>query len=149
MVLYGSVYKEATMPTISSDYADRFDVATDVRATPEQWARAMFGDVPDLGGRLIWQVLLGLRLSPGRSPETVAGWPVTGRGPDWIRLATASWFLGANLVVRAGEGRVALATFVRFDRPPARAVWTPGSALHRVLVPGVLRAAAAKLRASR
>ena len=30
------------------DYADRFVLATDVDATPEQWARAMFGDVPSV-----------------------------------------------------------------------------------------------------
>ena len=28
------------------DYADLFTLSTDIQATPEQWARAMFGDVP-------------------------------------------------------------------------------------------------------
>jgi hypothetical protein len=63
-----------------SDYVDMVTLqantdtgaAVDADATPEQWARAMFGDVPSLAERLIWRGLLGLRLSRGRSPDTVA-----------------------------------------------------------------------------
>src|SRR5690349_18621299 len=87
------------------DYADRFSVDVSTAATPEWWARAMFGDVPDFGERLAWRGCLGLRLAPGRSPSTVAGWRIDGRGDDWVRLATASWFLSANLVVRVADGR--------------------------------------------
>jgi hypothetical protein len=127
------------------DYADRFALATNVVAAPERWARAMFGDVPTVGERLIWRGFLGLRLMPGRSPSTVAGWRIDARGDDWIRLATASWFLSANLLVRAGDGQVALATFLSYDRWPGAVVWPPLSAVHRFLVPGVLRKAAARL----
>ena len=62
------------------DYVDRFTMSTAASATAEQWARAMFGDEPSVGERVLWQVLLGLRLAPGPSSGTVAGWPVTGRG---------------------------------------------------------------------
>ena len=55
------------------DYADRFVLATDVDATPEQWARAMFGDVASVAEWCIWRGVLGLRLSRGRSPVTVGG----------------------------------------------------------------------------
>jgi hypothetical protein len=128
------------------DYADRFAVdSTGADATPEQWARAMFGDVPSLGERLIWRGFLGLRLQPGRSPSTVAGWRIDGRGDDWIRLATGSWFLSANLVVRTADGQVALATFLSYDRWPGAVIWPPLSAVHRFLAPGVLRKAAARL----
>ncbi|MFD5203672.1 hypothetical protein ACFWM7_26795 [Streptomyces sp. NPDC058375] len=132
------------------DYADVFTLSGDVgtNATAEQWARAMFGDVPSPTERLIWRGLLGLRLSRGRSPETVAGWRITGRGEDWIRLEAASWFLTNNLVVQAADGRVSLGTFLRYDRPPARAVWSPLSAVHRLLAPGLLRDAAAAVRAA-
>jgi hypothetical protein len=127
------------------DYADRFAVATGTDATPERWARAMFGNVPGPGERLIWRGFLGLRLIPGRSPSTVAGWRIDGRGDDWIRLAAASWFLSANLVVRTGDGQVALATFLSYDRWPGAVVWPPLSAVHRFLVPRVLRKAVARL----
>lgn len=133
----------------ASDYADHFTLSTDAEATPEQWARAMFGDIPSATELLIWRVLLGLRLSRGPSPATVAGWRIGGRGEDWIRLETASWFLAANLVVQSAGGRVALATFLRYDRWPARVVWPPLSAIHRRLVPGLLRDAAARVAINR
>ncbi|HEY6746320.1 MAG TPA: hypothetical protein VI357_11450 [Mycobacteriales bacterium] len=128
------------------DYADRFVLATDADGSPEDWARAMFGDVPSAGELFIWRGLLGLRLSRGRSPDTVAGWLVGGRGDTWIRLTAASWFLTANLLVQTAPGRVALTTFVHYARPPAPLVWPPLSAVHRRLVPGVLTAAAERVR---
>ncbi|GGP81924.1 DUF2867 domain-containing protein [Streptomyces sindenensis] len=144
------------------DYADVFTLSTDATAgtdadtnvgagtgaTAELWARALFGDVPDPVERLIWRGLLGLRLSRGRSPGTVAGWRIAERGEDWIRLEAASWFLTGNLVVRAADGQVSLGTFLRYDRRLARAVWPPLSAVHRRLAPGLLRDAAATVRAA-
>jgi len=136
----GSVRTLSSLP--DPDYADLFTLSTDTEATPEQWARAMFGDVPSVAERLIWRGLLGLRLTRGRSPATVAGWQISGRGADWIRLEAASWFLTGNLLVQTADGRVSLATFLRYDRCLGRGVWPPLSAVHRRLVPGVLRDAA-------
>ncbi|MGW0535361.1 DUF2867 domain-containing protein [Streptomyces sp. NPDC003032] len=130
-----------------ADYVDMFTLATSVSAGAEQWARAMFGDVPSVPGRLIWRGVLGLRLSRGRSPDTVAGWRLVERGEDWVRLEAASWFLTGNLVVRVSDGRVSLATFLRYDRGLAAVIWPPSSAVHRGLIPGALREAAERLRA--
>ncbi|MFC4119024.1 DUF2867 domain-containing protein [Nonomuraea zeae] len=128
------------------DYADLFTLTAgaDTEATPEQWARAMLGDVPNAGERLIWRGFLGLRLSQGRSPDTVAGWRISGRGDGWLRLETASWFLSANLIVQVAGERVSIATLLRYDRPVGGLVWPPLSAVHRLLVPRMLRAALAK-----
>jgi len=126
------------------DYADLFTLSTGIEAAPERWARAMFGDVPGPAELLIWRGLLGLRLARGRSPATVAGWQIGGRGEDWIRLEAASWFLTANLLVQAADGRVSLGTFLRYDRCVGRGVWPPLSAIHRRIVPGVLRDAATR-----
>jgi hypothetical protein len=145
----------SSLPDI--DYADRFtlsmdthetpdaDATPDANATPEQWARALFGDVPSVAELLIWRGLLGLRLSRGRSPATVAGWRIGGRGDDWIRLEAASWFLTANLLVQAAHGRVSLGTFLHYERRLGRGVWPPLSAIHRRLIPGLLRDAAARI----
>ncbi|WP_138733040.1 DUF2867 domain-containing protein [Modestobacter excelsi] len=135
--------KLSSLPRI--DYADRCTLRTEVVATPEQWARAMFGDVPSPAEQLIWRGVLGFRLSRGRSPATVGGWRIGGRGTDWIRLETASWFLSATMLVQTGDDAVTWTTCLRFDRLLGRAVWAPASAVHRRLVPGVLRAAAARL----
>lgn len=141
------------------DYADAFTLGTDAApvdepgqlpagATAEQWARAMFGDVPDLAERFIWHGLLRLRLSPGRSPRTVAGWRIAARGEDWIRLEATSWFLAGNLVVRAAGGTVSLGTFLRYDRWPGRVVWGTLAPVHRRLSPGLFHDALATLRTS-
>lgn len=137
----------SSLPRI--DYADAFTLSTDAGAdaTAEQWARAMFGDVPSPTERLIWRGFLGIRLSRGRSPDTVAGWRIAERGEDWIRLEAASWFLTGNLVVQAADGHVLLGTFLRYDHRLARGVWPPLSAVHRRLAPGLLRDAAATVRA--
>jgi hypothetical protein len=138
----GSVRVLSSLP--DPDYADLFTLSTDTEAAPEQWARAMFGDVPSVAELLIWRGLLGLRLARGRSPATVAGWQIGGRGEDWIRLEAASWFLTGNLLVQAANGRVSLATFLRYDRCLGRGVWPPLSAIHRRVVPGLLHDAAAQ-----
>jgi hypothetical protein len=121
------------------DYADLFCLTTSVDATAEHCARAMFGDVPDLAERFIWRVLLGMRLSPGKSPKTVAGWRIAARGEDWIRLEARSWFLTGNLVIRVTTQQLFLATFLRYDRMLGRLVWPPLSIVHRRLAPGLLR----------
>ncbi|MGW1275976.1 hypothetical protein ACWD4V_03335 [Streptomyces tsukubensis] len=128
------------------DYADHFALTTDATAAPERWARAMFGDEPDLAARFIWRGLLGLRLSRGVSADTVAGWRIAARGEDWIRLEAASWFLDGALVVRAPEGEISLSTFLHYRRRPGRAIWPPLSAVHRRLAPGLLRTAEARIR---
>ena len=142
-----SVRALSSLPDI--DYADLFTFSTDTDATPEQWARAMFGDVPSVAEMLIWRGLLGLRLSRGRSPATVAGWQIGDRGDDWIRLEAASWFLTGNLLVQTADGRVSLGTFLHYDRRPGHGVWTPLSAIHRRLAPGLLRDAAARIPSNR
>jgi hypothetical protein len=144
MAIPESVLSLSSVPEI--DYVDRFALATDVHASPEQWARAMFGDVPTLGELVIWRAVLGLRLSRRPGPATVAGWRIGGHGANWIRLEAASWFLAANLLVETGGGEVSLVTFVHYRRRPAGAVWPPCSAVHRRLVPRVLRDAEAGIR---
>jgi hypothetical protein len=142
-----SVCALSSLPDI--DYADQFTLSTRADATPEQWARAMFGNVPSVAELLIWRGLLGLRLSRGRSPATVAGWQIGERGEDWIRLEAASWFLTGNLLIQTAEGRISLGTFLHYDRRSGHGVWLPLSAIHRRLVPGLLRDAAARIRAPR
>lgn len=126
--------------------AEHFAVghASERDATPEEWARVMFGDTPDLIERFLWSGVLGLRLSAGRAADTVAGWSIDGRGEDWIRLAATSGAVAAQLVVHATGSTLGLATFMRYDRSRGRMIWGPTSAVHRRLAPTLLRQTLAK-----
>jgi hypothetical protein len=121
------------------DYVDLFSVATGkaADASPEQWARTAVEEVAGLGGQFIWRILLGLRLEA--SPARIGGWRIAEREHDWIRLEESSWFLTAHLVFRLENGMLSVATFIRYDLPFAALVWIPASAVHRSLVPGLLR----------
>jgi hypothetical protein len=131
------------------DYADQFTLSTDTDATPERWARAMFGNVPSTIELLIWRGFLGFRLSRERSPATVAGWRIGGANEHWIRLEATSWFLAGNLLVRKTHGRVSLVTFLHYRWWLGHIVWPLLSAVHRRLVPRVLHSAETRIRASR
>ncbi|MER7894477.1 hypothetical protein ABTX15_32260 [Micromonospora sp. NPDC094482] len=135
----------SSLPEI--DYVDQFTLATDVEASPERWARAMFGNIPTLTELLIWRGLLHIRLAQLPSADTVAGWRIGGRAQDWIRLEAASWFLSGNLVVRTSHERVSLVTCLQFSRSVGTHVWHPLSVAHRQIVPGLLRATAERIRA--
>lgn len=126
------------------DYVDHFTLVRPVGGdgTPEQWARAMFGDTPDVIERLLWGGILRLTLSRGISRDTVAGWQVAERGETWTRLAAASRSVSAELIVQADASHLGLVTLVRFDRRAGRLTWLPTAALHRKLVPALLRSTA-------
>lgn len=131
----------SSLPVIS--YADQFTVTTSETASPEQWARTMFGDVPNFGEVFIWRGLLGIRLAPGKSADTVAGWRIGDRADDWIRLEANSWFLSANLIVHRASEQLSLTTLLSYDRLPAGISWPLLSRVHRRLCPGVMRDAVA------
>lgn len=133
-----SVLERGGLPRV--DYVDHFVLspADGHRATPDQWARRMFGDCPSRTERFIWRGLLRLHLHRGKSASTIAGWTVAAHGPDWVRMETASRMATAALVVRATETELSLTTFMRYDRPAGRLIWAALSPVHRRLSPGIL-----------
>jgi len=124
------------------DYADRFALDTAPPGTPDEWARAMFGDRPVFTERLIWEGLLRLRLRPDAGPEVVAGWSVGARGEDWIRMEARSPHLVARIHVQVDAGGAAVTTAMHYlDRRGAR-TWSALAPIHQRLAPLMLRAAA-------
>ena len=144
-----SVTQQGTIPEVirsrsgmaSPDYIDLFTVTTSEAAvaSPERWSRTAVEDVAGLGGQFIWRGVLGLRLKSRPSTERVGGWKIADRREDWIRLEASSWFLTAHLVIRLDDEHLSAGTFVRYDCPIATLIWGPASAVHRRLMPGVLR----------
>jgi hypothetical protein len=122
------------------DYIDLFTATTAGAddASPEQWSRSAIEQVAGRGGQFIWRGVLGLRLEPRPSRERVGGWQIGGGGADWIRLEASSWFLTAHLLLRLHDGHLSAGTLIRYDHPIARFIWTPLSAIHRHLMPGLL-----------
>lgn len=130
------------------DYFDVFSVTAPGAASesPERWARVALEGASPAGRFIAWQVLCGLRLDKEPSPDRVAGWAIAGRAEDWIRIEAASWFMTASAVLLVEEARVSMALLIRYDRPAGRLIWTPVSALHRRLMPGLLRGAVSRMR---
>jgi hypothetical protein len=121
-------------------YLDHYVLATDAGPwTAEQWARAMFEDVAGARAQAIWRTLM-LRIDPRPSPDRVAGWRIDAVGDDWIRLHAETWWGRAQLIVRNGDGHLALTTVTAYDHPAAPAIWGAASAVHRRVVPGLLLA---------
>lgn len=81
--------------------ADQFTVQLPqlIDAPAEAWARAIFGDVPDIGQRFIFQALLRYPLARGPSPSTIAGWPIMDQGDTWVRLENWSSSTICHLIV--------------------------------------------------
>jgi len=123
------------------DYIDLFAVATDgaADASPEQWSRTAVEDIAGSGGQFVWRGVLGLRLKSRPPEERVGGWRIADRGEGWIRLEASSRFLTAHLVIQLNGARLSVGTFIRYDRAIAAIIWRPASAVHRRLMPGLLR----------
>lgn len=126
------------------DYADESTLRTPgvPSGTAESWARAMFGDTPSIAERFIFQGLLRLDLVPGPSRDTVAGFVITERSSEHIRLEAISTLLTCHLLVQVRTDGVSLATVMTYHRRSGHSIWTVVSAAHRRLAPGLLRDAA-------
>ncbi|MEA2516412.1 MAG: hypothetical protein QOG16_250, partial [Actinomycetota bacterium] len=141
----------SALDVLPSDYIDLF-VATTPQATdasPELWARVALEEASAAGRFVAWRLLLGLRLESEPSQDHVAGWKIAERGEDWIRIEASSWFMTANIVFTVAENEVSFTTLIRYDRAIAKAIWTPISAIHRQLAPGVLYAAVRRINRRR
>ena len=129
------------------DHADQAVLRTDLRRSAEDWARAMFGDEPNVSERLIWQVALRNRLEPGRSPDTIAGWRIGHREHDRIRLESPSPILTGRLIVTTDDDLVTLTTCIRWDTRRGTAVLRALLPLHRMIVPRIVLTAVKRLMA--
>jgi hypothetical protein len=133
----------ALSPITEPDYLDQFTLtAAGVSdSSAEQWARSAFEDVAGRTGQVVWRGIVGLRLSRRPAPDRLAGWRIAERGDGWLRLEARGWMLTAHVVFHVEGDRLSIATFIRYDRPPAAVLWPPMAERHRRAVPRVLVAA--------
>lgn len=124
------------------DYADMFTLASAATAngtTALTLARAMYEDTLGARGQLIFGRVLGLELAPAKTPGTVAGWRVAEQGEDWIRMEAEGGRLTGQIVVRAANGELSVATFINYVSRLGATIWTLWSIMHRKAMPGLLR----------
>jgi len=136
------IISEAILTTTSLsriDYGDEFSVTAPRSLSPEACLRKILGDTPDISQKFIWTGLLGFPLQTKRSSETIAGWSVTGRGHDWIRIENRSWFLSANIICRTNGGKLFIATLLKYEHWFGKWWWAPLAIIHRGIMPGLLR----------
>jgi hypothetical protein len=131
-----------------SHYAAAWEVTRpsgDVRSA-EQWARAAFEGAPRALRTFVlagWIAGLGLRLGPRPSPEHVLGWRIETSAPDRIVLSVQSTLLGTgHLALQVESSRVVIASFVRYEKRGARAIWSAVEPLHHLILPYLLGHAA-------
>jgi hypothetical protein len=126
------------------DYMDLFTVSTPIAKdrSAEQWIRAVLEQsaVARHNARRVWR-LMGLRLGPQDSADHVQGWKISGRGADWVRVETASWYLTAQAICLVEQGRVSISLALRYDHPAARLAWAVVSGPHQRALPVMLRQA--------
>jgi hypothetical protein len=139
---------EQVDPLAPCDYASAFAVPRPPRdrRSAEQWARAAFEGAP-AGLRAFvaagWRYGLGLRLGPPSDPVYVLGWEIETRSPDAIALTSCSRLISAHKLVRIDGARVVMTTFVRYERAPARVLWSAVMPVHHRTEPYLLGHAAA------
>lgn len=128
-------------------YASAFELRDPAARTrtPEEWARAVFERAAaPLHPVLIpaWRYTLGLRLAPKSSPTHVLGWDILDATQETITLGAPSSLLTARHVISLDDSTVVWTTFVRYDRPAARPLWTAAKQAHHATIPHLLKRAA-------
>jgi hypothetical protein len=128
-----------------ADYADIVTATIGVTpAAPEQVIHAALNGVPRgllLLIPFVQRALLGFRLKLRPSPDHLLGWKIADRDDNWMRIETASWFLTGHVVMHVDDGRISLASFIRYDRALAALVWPPVSLIHRQVALALVRSA--------
>ncbi len=113
----------------------------------DQWARLVFQDAPPalrLFLVLGWRMVLRVQLAPVTSHGHVLGWTLEARSSTSATMGVRSPLMGVQKVLRVDRDRLVVATFVRFDRPAARLLWTVVLPIHRLLEPALLTNAVAR-----
>ncbi|WP_326546545.1 hypothetical protein QGN32_23495 [Mycolicibacterium sp. ND9-15] len=117
------------------DYVDAFevDVARSHDRGAEQWMRAILEGAP-LPARMqllsAWSAI-GLKLRFPGADSSILGWDVRASDDDFVLLGAHSRIgMPGELLLRRQEHRLLFATFVRHDRPIARALWATIEASH-------------------
>jgi hypothetical protein len=85
-----------------------------------------------------WRGILGFQLGPRPSSTHVLGWKITKATPQLIVLNVNSPLMSAHKVLRLGESRILMTTFVRCNGKRGRALWSAVGPIHHRTEPFLL-----------
>lgn len=137
------------------DHVDVHRLRTEhaLQHTPQEWAREILeGPSTAMRVRLhLGWTALGIALHRGAvsialhrgAVDTIAGWPVSDSGVDYVRLQSDSRIgLTGELLTRVGDHDVTFATLVQLANPVARRVWASVLPAHLNIVRTLMQGAA-------
>lgn len=146
--------EEPLIGSDSYDYADAFEIELrqpDTRS-PEQFTRCALEQGPWPVRWTVWiaqRHVLRLQLGPRSSPDHVLGWTILTSRPEVVHLEAVSPLLRGVLVLRRRAPTVvAVTTYVRYTRAPARLLWAIVGPVHRRVARYLLQHAAATATAN-
>lgn len=132
---------------ITPDYVDRFELTTDVVATPREWAVALFEDGVSRSDReLLFGSVLGCSLVEDGTPGAIAGMQVEQEDDRQLLMTMTGTRVRTALLVEVTGSGVGLTTAQEYLGPLGRVLWTAVGVRHRQLAAPLLRAAADRRR---
>jgi hypothetical protein len=127
------------------DYEDAYEIAAPAAeaVSAEQWARSVFEGAVALAPllHLGWSLYCRLDLAARGSRGAVLGWRIVDRTPEVVVLDADGSSVHAQLVIWTTSSTLNFSTFVHYKNRGGRLLFTSIKALHRRLVPYLLKRA--------
>jgi hypothetical protein len=127
------------------DYEDAYEIVAPAADAvgAEQWARSIFEGAVALAPllHLGWSLYCRLDLAARSSRDAVLGWRIVDRSPEVVVLDADGSSVHAQLVIWTTSSTLNLSTFVHYKNRGGRLLFTSIKALHRRLVPYLLKRA--------
>jgi hypothetical protein len=135
------------------DYEDAFLVEAGAAQEPtaSDWVKAVLEDAPTtVKTKLMlgWSAI-GLIPTLNRSSDSVLGWEIRARTPDFVLLGRSSLIgMPGELLFKREPGSLLFATFVQHHSRIARTVWAATEPQHVLIVHDLLEQAARRIAAA-
>ncbi|MGX9791848.1 hypothetical protein [Mycobacterium sp. MMS18-G62] len=134
------------------DYEDAFLLEADAAQEPtaSDWLKAVLEDAPiAVKAKLMlgWSAI-GLIPTLNRSTDSVLGWEIRSRTPDFVLLGRSSLIgMPGELLFKRESNGLLFATFVQHDNPIARTIWAATEPQHVPIVHDLLEQAGRRIAA--
>jgi hypothetical protein len=125
---------DSAVADFAPDYSDCFRVDGVPGRTAGEWARATLRGADGAFSRVVWQGILGFRLTPG-APGTFVGWSIREDSPERFVLQSEGRLMAGRMVFEVGELDVRWTTSLRYHGPVGPVIWAGAGPAHRRIAP--------------